>query len=253
MDPDALTDDRILGGRVVLRQPAHGYRVAIDPVLLAAAVPAGEGDHVLDAGAGTGAAALCLAKRVPACRVDGLEIQPSLQETAVANVAHNNLTERVEMILGDLARPPSRLIGSFDHVMTNPPYHAAQAACPSPQPERAQAHLEGNLPLARWLQCCLRLLKPRGTLTLIHRADRLSEALAALRDAVGGLVIFPFWPGHGVRPAKRVILQGRKGVRASEALMPGLVLHEPGGGFTIGAEAVLRHAEPLVLGVRSSK
>jgi hypothetical protein len=33
--PD-VTEDRLIGGRVALRQPADGYRAAIDPVFLAA-------------------------------------------------------------------------------------------------------------------------------------------------------------------------------------------------------------------------
>ena len=58
-----LTEDRLLGGRVVMRQPASGYRAATDPVLLAACVAARPGMRVLDAGCGAGAAALCLADR----------------------------------------------------------------------------------------------------------------------------------------------------------------------------------------------
>jgi tRNA1(Val) A37 N6-methylase TrmN6 len=64
-------EDRLLGGAVRLRQPRHGYRVAIDAVLLAAAVPAADGDEVADLGAGVGAAALCLLARCPGCRVTG--------------------------------------------------------------------------------------------------------------------------------------------------------------------------------------
>src|ERR1700758_1195449 len=35
-----FTEDRLLGGRIRVKQPAAGYRVAIDPLFLAAAVPA---------------------------------------------------------------------------------------------------------------------------------------------------------------------------------------------------------------------
>ena len=70
----ALSEDALLGGRVRLRQPKTGYRVAIDPVLLAAAVPASLVDTVLDVGCGVGAASLCLAARVPGCRITGIEM-----------------------------------------------------------------------------------------------------------------------------------------------------------------------------------
>ena len=66
------SEDSLLGGRVRLRQPAAGYRVAIDPVLLAAAVPASAGERALDVGAGSAAAALCLGVRVAGVHVTGL-------------------------------------------------------------------------------------------------------------------------------------------------------------------------------------
>ncbi len=254
--PDALTDastlelteDHLLGGRVRLRQPARGYRVAIDPVLLAAAVPARAGETVLDAGAGTGAASLCLATRVPACRIVGLEIQPALQRLAGDNATQNGLERRVEMILGDLGRLPAALAGTrFDHVMTNPPYLAALAATASPIRERELANLEQGLDLAGWLAACLRLLEPGGVMTLIHRADRLAAVLAAIDGPLGELVLFPLWPRRADRPARRVLVQGRKGSRGPLTLAPGLVLHDDDGGFSGAAEAILRHGEALLL------
>jgi tRNA1(Val) A37 N6-methylase TrmN6 len=244
---DDLTLDRLLGGRVSLSQPARGYRVAIDPVLLAAAVPAVAGERVLDAGAGTGAAALCLAVRVPGCKVVGIELQRALQQIAALNVGQNGLGERIEMLVGDLVQPPPRFAwGSFDHVMTNPPHLAARAASAPPLPERAIAHVEA-VPLAAWLQGCVRMLRPGGMLTLIHRAERIGEILAALADALGALVVFPLWPGDAQESAGRVLVQGRKGSRAPLALMRGLILHQEDGRFSAAAEAVLRHGHALVL------
>jgi tRNA1(Val) A37 N6-methylase TrmN6 len=243
-----LTLDHLLGGRVHFRQPARGYRVAIDPVLLAAAVPAGEGDTVLDAGAGSGAASLCLATRVPGCRVVGLEIQPNLHRLASDNATQNGLDRQVETIRGDLGCPPPGLAGiRFDHVMTNPPYLAAAVATPSPVRERELASLEQGLDLADWLAGCLCPLKLGGTLTMIHRADRLAEVFAAIDDRLGELVVFPLWPRGDGRPAKRILVQGRKGSRAPLILVPGLVLHDDDGGFSPVAEAILRHGEALIL------
>ena len=59
-----------------LRQPVEGYRAAVDPVFLAAAVDAKAGQRALDLGCGAGAALLCLARRVDGALVDGLEVQP---------------------------------------------------------------------------------------------------------------------------------------------------------------------------------
>lgn len=107
----AVAEDALLGGRVRLVQPAEGYRAAIDPVFLAAAVPAAAGEAVLDVGAGAGAAALCLAARVADVRVCGVEVAPDLVRLAVGNAGLNGLGGRVEFIAGDLLRPPKTRSG----------------------------------------------------------------------------------------------------------------------------------------------
>jgi hypothetical protein len=61
---EELTTDAFLGGRLTVRQPRAGYRAGVDPVLLAAAVPARAGEAVLDLGAGPGWRSLCLGRRV---------------------------------------------------------------------------------------------------------------------------------------------------------------------------------------------
>jgi tRNA1(Val) A37 N6-methylase TrmN6 len=243
---DELTADTLLDGRVRLTQPKRGYRVAIDPVMLAAAVPAGPGERVLDAGAGTGAASLCLASRQPECRITALEVDRDLQRLMSQNVDDNSLGRRIEAVVGDLERPPLRLQpASFDHVMTNPPYLSRASATPPPSPERARAHVEG-LELPQWLAACARMLAPGGCLTVIHRSDRLGEVLAALAGKIGEMIVFPLWPLAG-RPAKRVLVQGRKGARGPLRLAPGLILHEPDGRYSERADRVLRGGAPLPL------
>jgi tRNA1(Val) A37 N6-methylase TrmN6 len=247
--PDQLTEDSLLDGAVRFSQPAQGYRVAIDPVLLAAAIPASAGERVLDAGAGTGAASLCLAARVPDCRIVGVEIERTLARIANHNIEQNGRAGQVEVITGNLEQPPPRLSGaSFDHVMTNPPHLAFGDSPASPVPGRALAHQEGDLDLRRWLAGCMRMLKPGGRLTLIHRSDRLPEILAALAGTIGDLVLFPLWPASDRRPAKRILVQGRRGARGKIRLMRGLVLHEPDGSYSEAATAVLRQGRSLPLG-----
>ena len=238
--PDDISHDRLLGGRLALAQPRRGYRVAVDAVLLAAAVAARPGERVLELGSGVGAAALCLALRVPGVTVTGLEIQAGLAALAAANIAANGLAGRVRVATGDLRVPPPELApGSFDRVMANPPYLRAGAHTPSPDASRAMANGEGEAGLADWVAAAARLLRPRGHFTLIHRADRLDEAISLMHKEFGALVVFPLWPRAGVA-AKRILLAGRLGAASPARLAPGLALHGAGGGFTAEAEAVLR-------------
>ena len=238
----SVTEDLLLGGRVRLRQPAEGYRVAIDPVFLAAATPARDGETVLDVGSGVAAAALCLVARVPGVRVFGLEVQPALAALARDNVQLNGAVGRIDVMTGNLLRPPPRLApGSFHHVMTNPPFLTAEQADPPPQDGKARANVEADADLAAWLRFCVNMLRPKGTLSLVHRADRLDDLLRQLAGRVGDIAVFPLWP-RADRPAKRVILRARKGTNGPTQLLPGMVLHEADGPYTQAAEAVLRHA-----------
>lgn len=243
-EPGDPAADALLGGRLRLHQPAEGYRAAIDPVLLAAAVPAVPGERLLELGLGSGAAALCLLARVPGCRVVGLELQPELAALARRNAEANGLAGRLEVVEGDLRRLPPGLGRGFDRVFANPPFH--DAASPAPGAQRAAAHHAAAGSLADWVAAGLRCLGPRGTLSLILRCDRLPETLAALEGKAGELRLLPLWPKPG-RPAKRLLLQARKGARAPLALLPGMLLHEADGGFTLAAEAVLRDAAALPL------
>ena len=239
LGPEDTTEDAILGGRLRLRQPSKGYRTGIDPILLAAAAPASA--RALDLGCGTGAAALCLARRLPEVEVAGLEIQPGLAALAKENVRLNGLEGRITIHEGDLLQPPVLLSGDFDLVMANPPFHAAGQATAPADPGRARGHVEGAADLARWISQALKLAGPKGHLLAIHRPERLGDFLALLEGRAGGITVFPLWPGSG-RPARRILLLARKGSAAPMTLAAGLVLHEADGRYTAAADAVLRGA-----------
>lgn len=239
--------DSLLDGRVHLRQPPEGYRVAVDPVLLAASVPAAGTGSLLDIGTGVGAAALCFAHRVPGARVTGLELQPELAALARENVDRNGMADRVTILEGDLLRPPPALLpGGFDHVIANPPYLPAGRADPPPDPSKALANVEGEAVLADWVDFALSMAKPKGGITFVHRADRLDELLALFHGRAGGIVIFPLWPKQE-REAKRVIVRARPGVKTPARLAPGLVLHEDTGGYSADALSILRDGGALTL------
>jgi tRNA1(Val) A37 N6-methylase TrmN6 len=244
---DGFSQDYLLGGKVLIKQPTEGYRVAIDPIFLAASIDVHPGDAVLDIGAGVGAASLCLATRVPHVKVTGVELQRDYVRCAAENVRLNNLRGRVETLHGDLLRPPPRLAaGTFSHVMTNPPYLDATRNNISPNENKAMANLEGEADLDQWARFCLLMVKPKGSITFIHRSDRLAQILAFFSGKLGNITIYPLWPGKN-KPAKRVLIRGIKNANGALRLLPGMVLHEDDGRYTREADGVLREAKPIVM------
>lgn len=235
------TENALLGGRVRLLQPARGYRIAIDAVLLAAAVEARSGERILDLGAGVGAVGLCLAARLPDCTIVGIELQPALAALAARNAQLNEAAGRVQTLVHDLAQPLPAYLGAFDHVATNPPYLAAAVADPSPNPSKALATVESSADLARWLEVATGALKPAGTLLAIHRSDRLEEIVSHLAALGWGEITVKRLP-----PAARVLVRAQRASHLQRTEAPPLVLHRAAGGYTDEAEAVLRHAQPLV-------
>jgi tRNA1(Val) A37 N6-methylase TrmN6 len=233
-----MTSDTLLDGRVILRQPSVGYRVALDPVLLAAAVPDVQNARALDVGCGTGAAMLCAAMRLKTIDVTGLEIQPQHVALAEENIALNGLQTRARVMQGDIAALPDLVCTyQFDVIMTNPPF--ADGGTPSPNKPLAQAHHETHVPLNVWISACLKLLKPKGRLVMIHRADRLGEIMAALALACGDINIFPIFPKIN-EPARRVLINAGKDRKTGDTVHFGLTLHAADGSYTSAAQDVLR-------------
>ena len=246
--PDDLTDDRVLGGRLLIRQPKSGYRAAMDPVLLAAAVRARPGQSVLELGCGAGVASLCLATRIPGLTLVGIELQPGYAELARQN-AERNLVP-FEVICGDLQHMPEALKAkTFDHVVANPPYLAPQAGTPAADPGRERA-LREETPLLTWLEAGLRRLKPGGEITLILSVDRLPQLLLGLTGRAGDTRVLPVQPREG-RAARRILLRARKGAAGPFVLCAPVVLHAgashlaDGDDFTEQARKILRDGGEL--------
>ncbi|MEO1363540.1 MAG: methyltransferase [Pseudomonadota bacterium] len=242
MDDD-LTHDAFLGGRLHLWQPRRGYRAGVDPVLLAASVPAKAGQSVLDLGCGAGAAALCLGARVPGLDLLGVERQADYAALAARN--------GLDVVVADLSDLPDAVKQrSFDHVLANPPYFDRSAGH-----EAADTGREGALgldtPLLTWVDVAARRLRPKGYLHMINRVERVPDVLSAAQAQLGSLELWPICPRLG-KAAELVILRARKDGRAPFRLHAPIILHagprheRDGDDYTPEIQAVLRDGAALL-------
>ncbi len=235
-----MTEDRVLGGRVTLRQQADGYRAGMDAALLAAACDAMPAQRVLEPGCGVGGALLAAAIRRPGAIFQGIERDSAAAALAGENVRLNGLAERVSVREGDVEAGFRALdLPAFDAVMTNPPFFDDPGALRAPAPAKSGAWMaDGGL--AAWTGFCLKAVREGGTITMIHRADRLADILGQLAPKAGSFRIRPIAP-FADAPAKRVIVRAVKTGKAPLALLPPLVLHDrEGGKHSPEAEAILR-------------
>lgn len=226
LEPGNTSDDAFLGGRLRLLQPRRGHRAGHDAMLLACSVAARAGDVVIDLGAGVGAAGLAVALRVPGIDLALVEIDPDLCALASENAIRNRIAARILNldVMDRTAFDAAEIAaGNADAVLMNPPFNDPQHHQASPDDARRSAHVACRLTLAGWMKAALRLLKPRGELTLIWRADGLANVVAALGTRFGGVMVQPVHPAMN-KPAVRVLIRAVKESRAPLSILPGLYL-----------------------------
>ncbi len=239
--PD-VTEDSLLGGRVRLLQPARGHRAGTDAVLLAAAAAPYPGEIVADIGASTGAVGLMIASRAREARYLFVERDPDLADLCRRNCALNGIDGAVSVadVLDSASRREAGLVPeSADWVVTNPPFLEEGQSRISPDQGRAAAHALPPGGLQAWLKACAALLKPKGRLVIVHRADRLAECLALGERGFGGLALRLVHP-RADEPAIRLLLTAVKGSRAPLSVQAPVILHDAAGRFTPEAEAIHR-------------
>lgn len=238
------SEDYLLDKRVKVFQPIDGYRASSDAVLLAAAAHnIKKGNSILDVGSGTGAISLCLADRFNEIveKIVGLEVQAELAELANLSAKANNF-DRLTYINSDIFAKPLPFC-SFDHVFSNPPYFESLMPT-SPKKGKATAHTFGDIGLEKWIDFCIKMIKPQGYFYMINRAEALSDILNIIGGRLGEIQIYPLYSKEDQK-AKRVIIRARKDSKAPLVIAPPLIIHSANGKYTNEAEAILRGGEGL--------
>ncbi len=221
--------DGLLDGRLKVLQKKRGYRFSVDALLLAHFVRLRRGDRICDLGTGCGVLPLLLAVRRPGIRAVGVELQPGLADLARRNVILNGLADRIEILPGDIRNiKPLLPRGSFDAVVSNPPYRRVLSGRVNPDSEKAAARHEIKGTVADFVRTARYLLKPDGRAFFIYAAVRSVEILARMRAA--GIEPKRLRMVHDDRgtPGAFVLIEGRCGGGEELKVEPPLFLREAG-------------------------
>ncbi len=161
-----------------------------------------------------------------------VEIDATLAALARANAAANAIAADVVVLDIEASAESFAAAGltpdSAEIVLMNPPFNDSARHRASPDRARETAHIATATTLESWVHAARRILKPKGVLTLIWRADGLAEVLSALDRGFGSLEILPVH-ANLTAPAIRILIRAVKGGRAPMQIHASLLLNDESG------------------------
>lgn len=178
-DNERLDDLQRNGYRII--QNPEKFCFGMDAVLLTGFANAKAEDTLLDMGTGTGIIPILMEAKYHCAHLTGLEIQAESADMAARSVALNNLSDKIEIVTGDIKEADRYFkSASFDCITCNPPYMIGQHGITNPDVPKAIARHEVLCTLEDVVLQAAKLLKPGGHFFLVHRPFRLAEIMTTL-------------------------------------------------------------------------
>lgn len=220
----------------------NGYRIiqdknrfcfGMDAVLLSGFAKVREGGCVLDLGTGTGIIPILLEAKTKGAHFTGLEIQPDSADMAARSVALNGLTDKINIVTGDI-KDASKIFGasSFDVITTNPPYMIGQHGLKNPDEAKAIARHEVLCTLEDIMRESAKILKPSGHFFMVHRPFRLAEIICMMHDykiePKRMKLVYPFVD----KEPNMVLIEGIRGAKPRMTVEKPLIVYKEQGVYT---------------------
>lgn len=226
LHPDETLDALGYGGLQII-QPRQGFRVTIDPVLLASFTLIKAGERWIDLGCGSGVLPLLLARREARIQLTGIEIDPASADRARRSIVVNKLEKQIDIIQGDLRElNKAHAAQSLDCVITNPPYRRPENGRISEGEQRARARHELHGCLDDFLDASRYLLRNGGRFYAVYLAERLPELLCKMSaKKIEPKRLRCIHPRRN-NAANLVLIEGRRSGRPGLTIAPPLFLYE---------------------------
>lgn len=217
----------------VLEQNASYLKLGTDAMLLSEFARIPKRGKVCDLGCGSGAVSVLLAARREDIMLHGVEIVEGAAELCKKNAAHNNIEGRLTVHHMDLKDVKKVfLAGSFDAVVSNPPFMQADGGLKTEKKELLCARMEICCTIDDVCAAAAYLLKFGGSFSLVYRPSRLADLFASLKQ-------------HNLAPKRMrlvqdtvnaepslVLLEARKGGGSGIKNLPALIIKNLDGSET---------------------
>lgn len=214
-------------------QDPNRFCFGMDAVLLSGFARAREGEKVLDLGTGTGIIPLLMEAKTKASHLTGLEIQAESADMAARSVQLNGLSDKIEIVTGDI-KEAVRLFGaaSFDVVTCNPPYMTEHHGLQNEQTPMAIARHEILCTLEDIISQAAKLLKPGGNFFMVHRPFRLAEIMVLMHqyrlEPKRMQLVYPY----ADKEPNMVLIEGKRGGKPRMTVEKPLVVYKEPGVYT---------------------
>lgn len=238
--PGERLDDLETNGFRLIQSP-RAFCFGTDSVLLAHFAAPRRNERVVDLGCGTGAIATLMIAHGQNVSVDAVELQPEIADMARRSAVLNGITDRLNVIQGDMREIWRRLgAGKYGRAVCNPPYHRCGAGFQSKSEAATVARQECEITIQEVAQSASRLLKTGGRFCAVFPASRALELMRAMEEA--SLAPKRIQTVHGVagRRPKLVLVDAVKGGGAGLEWLPPLFLQNEDGTPTLQWKEIYR-------------
>ena len=219
-------DITMLNNGYKLIQKKDGFRFSVDAVILSDFFSPTKKGKILDIGCGNGIIPILLYSKGKGEDITGVEIQEENCELALKNVKLNNLEEYIKIENNDVKEYPKG--NTFDYIISNPPYMEVDGKKQNILSCKSIARHELTLNLYDLIKNAKRLLKPVGSITLVHRSYRFTDISRILEDCGFSLKRVRFVYYSKDRNSNLVLVEAFKGKKCKLEIEPPLFLEECG-------------------------
>ena len=200
-----------LGNGLRIIQGQNEFRYGTDAVKLSDFAVIHTGDRVMDLCTGTGIVPILLHAKQPDAQKVGLEIQEQMAEMATRSVNLNNLTDKIEIVCGDVKRVRELFEAeSFQVVTCNPPYMKNNTGKKNQKDSVSIARHELLCDLSDCVEAASYLLPSGGRFYMVHRPERLADIMSVMRAKNVEPKRLTLYAAGKNKPPRLLVIEGQK-------------------------------------------